>query len=210
MNSRFGSEAHHCVHVAGRLGMVRETVKVQSIECAQCFVVQVQPAVRCDRLLDGEPRELMAEADACRVGDEHARGQAFIKGFHHVTTCKSSQKPEARVMWNDGHRVEQPPRVGAQPRGSSQHRIPDGVRNFIRAGCERLDDEERVAARLPKQLLPVDAERLGQLSDRGKREWRDLDAVHDGAGRELAQHDPQRMLAVELVVAIGRDHQRRN
>src|SRR5438128_11886375 len=93
-------------------------------------------------------------------------------------------------MRNDGHRLEQPPRVGAQPRGSSQDRIPNGVRNFIRAGCERLDDEERVAARLPKQLLSVDAERLRQLSDRRKREWRDLDAVHDWAGSEPAQHDP--------------------
>src|SRR5438270_13864013 len=76
-NGGLWSEAHHCVDVARGLGVMREPIEIPrfmrlACEHAQGFVVQVQPAVRSYGLLDRKPRQLVAETDARRVGDEHA------------------------------------------------------------------------------------------------------------------------------------------
>ena len=54
----------------------------------------------------------------------------------------------------------------------------------------------------------VDRIALRELADGPGRERLDPNPGHGRGGRQLAQDEPQRMRAVELVVAVGRDHER--
>jgi hypothetical protein len=80
----------------------------------------------------------------------------------------------------------------------------------LRSGGERFDDEEGVAGGLAVQLLGVDAVRLGEPRDRHRGEPAEPHPPDGAAGRQLAEHDPERMRAVELVVAVGGHDQGRH
>ncbi len=56
--------------------------------------------------------------------------------------------------------------------------------------------------------LGVQAVRLRQLADGIDREAWHGEPDDTGRRRELAEHDPQRMVARDLVVPVGRDHER--
>jgi hypothetical protein len=58
------------------------------------------------------------------------------------------------------------------------------------------------------QLLHVDAVRRRQLLDRLPRQRLDPEPLHRGARPQLAEHDPERVGEVQLVVAVGGDHER--
>jgi hypothetical protein len=51
---------------------------------------------------------------------------------------------------------------------------------------------------------------FGKLRDRDGRERRQLETIDAVIGRELAENVSQRVIAVELVVAVRRDHERRH
>jgi hypothetical protein len=51
---------------------------------------------------------------------------------------------------------------------------------------------------------------LGELGNCCRRESRKLDARDRLARRQLPDHDPKRVRAVELVISVGRDHEHRN
>jgi hypothetical protein len=91
-----------------------------------------------------------------------------------------------------------------------RNRIPHRLRNLVGLGRKRLDDEKRVSAGPPIQLVPVDAVWLREFGDGRRRERRELDPLDRVARRQLADHDPKRVGAGELVVAISRDHKDRH
>jgi catechol 2,3-dioxygenase-like lactoylglutathione lyase family enzyme len=105
---------------------------------------------------------------------------------------------------------EQHPRRRAQPSGPSVHRISHRVGNHLGSCRKHLRDEECIAGRLAVELFRVDTYRLGKLSYRGGRERRQLHSARCFAGSKLPEDYAQPMTAVELVVAIGGEHERRN
>jgi hypothetical protein len=77
------------------------------------------------------------------------------------------------------------------------------------AAGEDLGQEERVARRAAVELVGVDAVRLGELCDGvGRQSWK-LAARDVARPGQLSEDDPQRVAKVELVVAIGAEHERR-
>ena len=170
--------------------------------------MQPDPAVERDRLLDREPGEIVAERDAGRLRREHSRGQAFLEPADRFPRERLEQ-PELGALRHDRDGVEQRPRLAVQARSAGEHRIPDGVGYRRGARGERLDDEERIAGRLGVDLVGIDPVRCGELRDRRLRQRRELEAPHCAVRRQLAEHDPKRMAAIELVVAEGGDDQHR-
>ena len=92
-------------------------------------------------------------------------------------------------------------------RGAREYRIAGRLRHLIPSRCEHFGDEERIAGRLAIQLLDVRDPTLGQSRDCARRERQELQPMHTNP-RKLAQHNPQRMCAAELV-PVGDNKQRR-
>ncbi len=93
-------------------------------------------------------------------------------------------------------------------RGAREHRIARRLRHLIPSRCKHFGHEERIAGRLAVQLLDVRHPTFRQSGDRARRERQKLQPMHTNP-RKLAQHNPQRMRAAELVPA-GDNKQRRN
>ncbi len=196
----------HRVAVAGGLGVVGQPggVGAGGVERRQGPAVQRDPAVRRQRLLDGHAGDLVAEADAVALADQDARGEAALELGHGLAGHGLEQR-QLGTLGQDRDRVEQLAGARVEPGGPGQDRVAHRVGHERAARGEHLGDEERVAAGQPVQPPGVDvaARQRGhaRLAQRGER-----DPV-DGLARQLAEHDPQRMRPVELVVAVGREHQ---
>jgi hypothetical protein len=158
--------------------------------------------VRWHRFLDGQSGQLVPEPHPRRLDDEHAGGQALIETVG-GGTGEGLQEPELGLGWHDGDRVQERGCGGAEPGGPGEHRVPDRVRDSLRAGGERFDDEERVAGGLAVEVLGVDAVRLGELRDRPRREPDQLHPPDRPAPRQLSEENPERMGAVERVVPVA-------
>jgi predicted nucleotidyltransferase len=169
--------------------------------------VKREPAVRRERLFDGEAGQLVPEGDGSRLGPQHPGRQTLVQtigGF----PGEGLQKPELGLRWDDRHGVEELPRRQAEPRGACEHGVTDGVRNLVLSGRQNLRHEERIAARVPVELVGIQVRRLGKLGDGRRRERLDLQTADDLVRRELAEHDPERMGAVDLVVAVAGENER--
>jgi hypothetical protein len=149
------------------------------------------------------------ERDPRRLGDQHSGGQALLQRVG-GRAGERLEEPELGSRRYDGDRFLQRSCGRAEPGGPGEHRVPDRVRDPLRLGGQRLDDEERVAGGLAVELVGVDTIRLGELGDRPRGEPGGLQPPDPPAPRQLSEQDPQGMRAVELVVAIADDHQRRH
>jgi hypothetical protein len=199
---------------AGGLGMVGEPRQVERAagwvgERRHRPAVQAGLAVRWHRLLHGEPGQLVPERHARRLGDEHAGRQALVQLAGRVAGDRL-QQPGLGVRRHDRDRFQERRSRRAEPRGTGEDRVPDHVRDPVHAGAERLDHEERVAGGLAVELAGVDAVRLGEPRHHLGREPGEPHPPDRPAPRQVAEHDPQRMRPVELVVAVAGDHQRRH
>ena len=163
---------------------------------------------RLERLLDREPREVVAELDCARALSEHPRRERLFERVD-VLAGERLEQPQLRARWGDRHRVEQGARAAAQPGSPGKHRVAHRRRNCAVVAREHLGDEERIPAGQPVELDRVDLARRGQLGDGTLRERRHGQPLDLCACCELADHDPKRMGAVELVVAVGGDHEQR-
>ena len=94
-----------------------------------------------------------------------------------------------------------------EPRGAGEHGVADGLGDLGVGGREHLGHVERVAGGPAMQLGGVDADRAGQLGHPLGGERRQRQSRRRAAG-QLAEDDPQRVARIELVVAIGDEHQR--
>jgi hypothetical protein len=167
--------------------------------------VQVEVAVRRQRLLDREPRELVPERDRARGGREHSGGEALLEPVDRVAG-ERCEEPELGLRGDDCDGVEQRACVRAQPRRAREHRVPDRGRNLVARRRERLGHEERVARRLAVQLVGVDPQRLCERRHGRGRQRRHGQTADLRSTRELTEHHSEGMPALELVVAVrGQD-----
>ena len=194
--------------------MVRETGEITRPvrllgERRERSAVKLAPAVWRNRLLDGQACQFVPKRDPRRLGAEHAGGHAFVEAPSLVPR-QGLEQPQLHRWRCNGDGVENALRSRAQTCRASEHRVSDGVGDVAFLHRERLDDEERVAHRLPMKLLCVHTVRLSELRDRALRERRELDPVDRRAGCELAEHEDERMRQSQLVVSIGGDDERRD
>ena len=108
-------------------------------------------------------------------------------------------------MEGDRNSLEERSRPTAQSSRPCQHRVTHRGRNPVFLSSEDFGDEERITDGLPIELAGIDVMRRGELGDSRARQRLDFEA-DDRLGRgQLAQHDLQRMRAIELVVAVTRE-----
>ena len=108
-------------------------------------------------------------------------------------------------MEGDRNSLEERSRPTAQSSRPRQHRVTHRGRNPVFLSSEDFGDEERITDGLPIELAGIDVMRRGELGDSRARQRLDFEA-DDRLGRgQLAQHDLQRMRAIELVVAVTRE-----
>ena len=160
-------------------------------------------------LLHGQPGELVPETDALALGRQHAGGQALVQMSRRVAR-ELLEEPELGPRRDDRDRLEHSRRRRAQARRTRKHRLPHGWRDLPLPSRERLRDEERVPGRPAMELVGVDAVRGRQLGNGLRGQGPQLEPEDPRARAQAAEHEPERMGAVELVVAIGGDRQGRD
>ena len=206
-----GRVEQHRVGVAGGLRVMREAggIRASAVrgERRQRRAVERQAPVRRQRVLDRDARDLVAEADGVALRAQHPRGQAFVEVVE-LALGERVEQPQLGARRRDGDGVQQHPRPVAQARGAGQHRVADGLGQLGVGAGQHLGDEERVAGGRPVQRFVIDRRRPGERGHRLGRQRRQRHALRRAAG-QLAEDDPQRVGSIELVVAIGRQHQRR-
>ena len=122
--------------------------------------VQCQAAVGRQGLLDGHPRDLVAEAHGVALGAQHARGQAPVEGD------RARRRPAPRAMTARRASVRWPRRPAARARSrraarrgrarrrgrsrGSRRRRPRAPRSR-RTGCRRSGDAARRGRRRPSR-----------------------------------------------------------
>lgn len=113
---RWGRPTQHRPGVSGARRVVRQPVQVgarrrDSVQLRQGGTMQSQLPVGCERLLDGQPSELVPERHALRPGLEHSRRQALLEIPHDIGgDCL--QQPKLGMRRDDGDRLEQSPGGG--------------------------------------------------------------------------------------------------
>ena len=142
------------------------------------------------------------------VGHEHARAEALLERAERVAR-QPLEQPELGPLRRDRDRVEQLPRAGASRAARAEHGGPDGVRYASPPGGDRLGDEERVAGRLADRARPRRCRTARRAGNRAWRERRDVDGDRPRCGPRARRARSAAGEALELVVAVGRDHERR-
>jgi hypothetical protein len=175
---RFRRPSEDRLQVAGRLGMVCKASRILACgrERSENPFVQLESAVRRQRLLDRAARQLVPEPDPA-LGNEHAGRETLLQRVD-ATFGKSVEEPEVRGCRYDGNRLEKRAGSSAQLGRACEDRVANGVRDLPVSGCECLGDEERVAGGQAVELHVVDARRLGELRDGARRQPFDLQPAH--------------------------------
>jgi hypothetical protein len=196
--------AQHRGALAGGFGVVGEPRRVGAarLEPLEHGAVQRGPPARRDLGLDGQPRQLVPERHRLAVHAGHPGQDALVErlvgGVDQLGIGRPGHDGEPRQQLTGGI---------AQHRGAGEHRVAHRRGDRRRGRGEHLGDVERVAAGARVQVVAVDAVRLGQLADGLDAERREPDARDIGRGRQLAEHDAQRVVGD---VAERRDHERRH
>ena len=112
------------------------------------------------------------------------------------------------MLGHDGNGLEQSPRLGREVRDAPENRVAHGRRHGFSTRSQDLRDEERVPTRAAMELVAVDPVRLGQGADAFARERPQAQAIDADGTAKAAEDDPQGVGRLELVVAIGREHER--
>jgi hypothetical protein len=205
---RRGEPQHHFC-LAGCVGVVREAGEIRLArrwrgEGSNRLPVQRDLTIWRERLVDGKTGEFVPERHRSQRGDEHAGRQAFVEAID----CFSSEgleEPQFDPRRRGGHRLEQGSRHGAKSSGAGENGVLNRLRDPRLARGECLGDEERIARGLPVELGCVDAVRLCHLRHSRRREGLDLQAADRASRRELPEHEPEWVGAIEFVVPVARD-----
>lgn len=150
----------------------------------------------------------MAEDDAAGDRREHPGRKAFLNTGHR-SDIHGLEDAHVGTRRNDGHRLDQPPRVRSQARNSREDSVLDCCRKRVPAGGEHFGDEEGVTASVAVQQRRVESVWRRELRDCGLRQRFERETRNGRAGRDVADEHPQRVGAVDLVVPVRTDHQRR-
>jgi hypothetical protein len=147
----------------GQAGQVRRP-GVARLEGRQHGAVQRDPAMRRDRLLDREARQLVPEGHAPPPLDQYPRTQALLERVDMVAgRCGHQPRLDGPGHHRDG--LEEPARRTRQADRACEDRVADRGRDLRASRRQHLGDVERVAAGAPVQLLAVDAVSLGEPRD---------------------------------------------
>ena len=126
------SVAHHGLHVAGRVGVMRQPRRVDRAargsrrERRQHGAVKLDPPVRGDRLLDRQAGQLVAELEHATVVPEHPRGQTFLEGAE-IRLGDRLEQPQLDPRRHHRRGLEQPARRRLEVGGAGQ----DGVAHAL-------------------------------------------------------------------------------
>ena len=194
--------------VAGRLGVMREPRRLGATDQGgQRRPMQGDAPVGRKLVLDRRARDLVAKADRVALGAQHPRRQTRLE-LRQLLRGDPLQQPDLRARSCDGHGLQQPARGSGAgvPRGQAPRR----------ARCPACLRPRRASTSVTKNgLPPVRAWRAAPstpcaAASRATAPGDSGSTVTDGPRAQIAEHDAQRVLALQLVVAVGRDHQRRH
>jgi hypothetical protein len=210
---RSGGVAKDRLHVAGGLRVVCEPGEVACAvrrfsEGRERSAVELGSPGRSERLLDGYSGELVAEGDAALTGHEHARHETFVQMLE-ALLAERLQEPELGLRRYDGDGLEQSGGRRGETGCAGEHRVADRGRDPVSLRREGLRDEERVSGSLAIEILDVDVVGLRERRHGDGRKRLEPEAEDSLPGGELADQDPQRVHALELVVSIGHEDEAR-
>ncbi|HEY1275473.1 MAG TPA: hypothetical protein VGF25_11200 [Thermoleophilaceae bacterium] len=170
--------------------------------------VERHAPVRRNRVLHRHPRDLVAERDGVAVGLQHARGEAGLEQWELVGGERLEQ-PHLGAVGHDRHCLEQRAGAGLEAGRTRQHRVADGRRHPATvARGEYLGHVERVAAGPAMELGGVEVRGAGERRHRVDRQGPEREPGHGGAA-QVPQGHPHGMGAVELLLPVRRDDERR-
>ncbi len=195
----------HGVRVTGRLRVMGDPGRIGGPLQKRCqhTSMQRQSPMRGQRLLDGEPRQLVPERHPAGHALQHPGPQSLVQTLHF------EDQVHFGVRRNERDHVQHRRRGRAEPGHPGKHRVPHGQRNIPVVTRQHLGHEERVPAGRLVQRAPIPPVLLRQLTDRVRGERRHAQPP-DRRALQLAEQPAQRMLAAHLVTAVRGDHQRRN
>ena len=122
--------------------------------------------------------------------------------------CKRFEQAGVSAGREDGQGVEERPCVGAEPRGTGEHGISNGLRHLVGERRQHLGDEERVPGGQPVKLVGICRARIGKDANGAAGERPHPDAANAGNRRQASEDDAKRIVPAEFVVAIRHDEKR--
>ena len=168
--------------------------------------MQIEAAVRRDRLVDREPPELVTKRHSRVVETEHARREALLQVVDSVAGQRC-EEPCLCTRRDDRDQLEQRAGGVVETGCACKDCIPQRGGDLESARPEDLDDVERVARRPAVKFRGIDAVRLGELRHRSDRKRLEPDAFDASVRRQLTQCDAHRMACVQFLFAEARDDQ---
>ena len=122
--------------------------------------------------------------------------------------CERFEQAGVSAGREDGQGVEERSCVGAEPRGTGEHGISNGLRHLVGERRQHLGDEERVPGGQPVQLVGICGARIGEDADGAARERPHPDAANAGNRGQASEDDAKGIVPAEFVVAIRHDEER--
>ena len=163
-------------------------------------------AVRRQRLLDRHARELVAEAHRVAARRAASPSARHSSSASELVGRERLEQPRARPATARSRRPRAAPAPARPSRASAgQHGVAHGRRDRLAGGGQHLGDEERVAAGPRVQRVGVEARSRRAAPTAPADSGGSAACDRAPSARQLAEHDPQRMRAIDLVVAVG-DH----
>jgi hypothetical protein len=147
----------------------------------------------------------VAKTDSSLEALQNAGREALVEPIQGLVDDRLEQG-EIGLEADDGCRVEDRARPKVESCRAGQHRVPHARRHARSAGGQHLGDEERIASRLPVELVDVDTGSLGELVHAALGQRGQCDSP---SRLDVAKDEPQWVLWADLVVAVRRDHERR-
>ena len=178
-------------------------------EREQNSAVESQAPGRRQRVLDRHACQLVPERDPAARRDQDAGGEALVDRVE-----ASPADREVSSASSDGGAIEAASTTADADALSLRDAREHDVAHRRRGSDgptrrEHLGHVERVPRRQAVELAASAPWSCRQLRDPLGRQRRERQRLTPSRGRELAEDDPQGIEAVELVVAVGREYERR-
>ena len=192
--------------IAGTLRVVRQSCVVvvarTGEEGVEQGTVSGRSSVRGYGGLNGAPRQLVPEVQVLAVGGEEPGRHQLVENVDADAGRRSHQRGFDPVAVQGGD-LEHLAGGLLESRRPGQHRVARRGRDLVAVGAEHLDQEERVAAGQPVQLLRAVRRALGQTAYARSGERWQVDAPGPALAGQLAERHPKGVGRGERVVAEG-------
>ena len=149
----------------------------------------------------------MSKTDDVTCVREHTRAQTLGE-LSVRRSCQRLDEPDLGSRRSHRYRLDDGSRAGAERGRASQHGVADRLRDLVGVAGKHFGHEERVPGCHAIEIAGIGAVRLGELRNSSVRERLEAQAPDGGDSRKTSEDDAERVRGIELVVAIGRDHER--